>query len=373
MIMVEKEKYFKILIVDDVPKNIQVAANILQKHGYRMAFAQSGETALSQTRNHRFDLILLDIMMPGMDGFEVCRQLRQNSVSKDVPVIFLTAKNDTDSIIRGFESGATDYVTKPFNGAELSARVRTHLELSHTRRKLEEANAAKNKFFSIIAHDLKNPFHSLIGVSRHLLSKYDQISEDRKRDYLQLIHNTSEHTYQLLENLLDWSRIQTERMEWNPMEIGIDAIAHEAIAVHEPLAKKKNILLDSTVRENVTAFADPNMIMTVMHNLVSNAIKFTNEGGSVNIKSTTIDNFESVSVCDTGIGMNDSLQKMLFRIDTHNTRPGTDNEHGTGLGLILCRDFVEKNGGQICVESLPNKGSTFVFTLPKFAAWKKKK
>jgi diguanylate cyclase (GGDEF)-like protein len=135
-----KETRFKLLIVDDVPKNIQVAANILQKSGYQMAFAQDGPTAIAQTQATRFDLILLDVMMPDMDGFEVCRRIKENPDSRDIPIIFLTAKNDSDSIVQGFHLGAMDYLTKPFNGAELQARVKTHLELHRSKEELKAAN-----------------------------------------------------------------------------------------------------------------------------------------------------------------------------------------------------------------------------------------
>jgi diguanylate cyclase (GGDEF)-like protein len=136
----ENDDRYKILIVDDVPKNIQVAASILQNEQYQMAFAQDGPTAIAQAETIRFDLILLDIMMPEMDGFEVCRQIKNNPTSRDIPVIFLTAKNDTDSVVKGFELGAMDYLTKPFNAAELQARVKTHLELHRSRKEIKEAN-----------------------------------------------------------------------------------------------------------------------------------------------------------------------------------------------------------------------------------------
>jgi PleD family two-component response regulator len=139
-VVLEKDNRYRILIVDDVAKNIQVAANILQKNGYQMAFAQDGHTAIAQTEANRFDLILLDIMMPQMDGFEVCQQIRKNRANQDIPVIFLTAKNDSESVVKGFEFGAMDYVTKPFNGVELLARVKTHLELYRSKMEIKQAN-----------------------------------------------------------------------------------------------------------------------------------------------------------------------------------------------------------------------------------------
>lgn len=365
MIMSRDEKKFKILIVDDVPKNIQVAASILQKEGYLMAFAQNGVVALNQTESIQFDLILLDIMMPEMDGFEVCKQLRRNPATKDIPIIFLTAKTDTESIVQGFQLGAMDYVTKPFNGAELLARVRTHLELNETHRQLIEANATKDKFFSIIAHDLKNPFNALIGLSRLLMNQFDRMDQESIKEMITLIHDSSNNTYQLLENLLDWSRMQTGKIKWQPTEIGLGAIAYENVCLLNPAAEKKEIRLLSEVHQDTTVYADPNMINMVIRNLLSNAVKFTPKGGEVKIYSQTKGDSEEIVIADTGIGIHQDDISKLFRIDQHVSTPGTEKESGTGLGLILCKEFVEKNGGEIRVESEIGTGSCFYFSLPK--------
>jgi diguanylate cyclase (GGDEF)-like protein len=191
-----EETRYRVLIVDDVPKNIQVAANILQKSGYRMAFAQDGPTAIEQTRNHRFDLILLDIMMPDMDGFEVCRRIKENPDSREIPIIFLTAKNDPDSIVEGFELGAMDYLTKPFNGAELEARVRTHLALYRSKEELKAANARlsieigerlkaeKELRRSQEAYRQMSIHDSLTGLynTRHLYDAMATLTEQCRRD-----------------------------------------------------------------------------------------------------------------------------------------------------------------------------------------------
>jgi two-component system, sensor histidine kinase and response regulator len=359
------EKKFRILIVDDVPKNIQVAANILQQEGYQMAFAQNGKAAISQIQSNRFDLILLDIMMPGMDGFEVCRQLRENPETRNIPIIFLTAKTDTESILKGFEVGAVDYVTKPFNGSELSARVRTHLALKRAQEDLLEANATKDKFFSIIAHDLKNPFNALIGLSKLLLNNYDSFGDVKRKDFVQMIHRSSEQGFKLLENLLDWSRMQTGKMEWQPLEIDLNIYAFENISLLNAAAENKNIRLSSLIARDTMVYADANMIRMVIRNLLSNAIKFTPEGGEVKIASRSSEGYEEVTVSDTGIGMSEEDIGKLFRIDVHHSSPGTADEQGTGLGLILCKEFVEKNGGKIWVKSEVGKGSEFNFSVPK--------
>ncbi|MCP4345005.1 MAG: hybrid sensor histidine kinase/response regulator [Desulfobacterales bacterium] len=356
---------FKVLIVDDVPKNIQVAANILQEQGYQMAFAQNGKTALSLVQSNKFDLILLDIMMPGMDGFEVCEQLKKDPATSNIPIIFLTAKTDTESIVKGFESGAMDYVTKPFNGSELLLRVKTHLELNHTKEKLREANATKDKFFSIIAHDLKNPFNAVLGLANLLTDQYDAFDERKKKVIIQDICQSSEQGYKLLENLLDWSRMQTGKVEWNPDKIDLYTYAFENTAFLKSNADSKKISLVSNIDRGAMVYADPNMTTMIIRNLVSNAIKFTKEGGEVTISSKNNGDHEEVTVSDNGVGIKDENKEKLFRIDVHHSTLGTSKEVGTGLGLILCKEFAEKNGGEIWVESEFGKGSNFRFTLPK--------
>lgn len=358
-------KKFKVLIVDDVPKNIQVAANILQEEGYQMAFAQNGKTALSMVQSNKFDLILLDIMMPGMDGFEVCERLREEPATRNIPIIFLTAKTDTESIVRGFEIGAMDYVTKPFNGSELLVRVKTHLDLNRTKEKLREANATKDKFFSIIAHDLKNPFNAVLGLTNLLIDQYDSFDDDKKKSLIQDICQSSEQGYKLLENLLDWSRMQTGKVEWRPDEIDLYTYTFENISFLKSNADNKKIKLLSSINKGVTVYADPNMVTMIIRNLLSNAIKFTKENGEVRISSESIGSYEEITVTDTGVGIKEDNTKKLFRIDIHHSTLGTLKEVGTGLGLILCKEFAERNGGKIWVESEFGKGSDFKFTLPK--------
>lgn len=185
----EKDHRYRILIVDDVPKNIQVAASILREEGYQMAFAPNGETALSQTRKIRFDLILLDIMMPEMDGYEVCGQIRQNSINQDVPIIFLSAKNDSESIIKGFEQGAMDYVAKPFNGAELLARVKTHLELFRSRKELKRTN-----------EQLQTEINERIKAEEELKRSREEYYQLSIHDNLTGLYNTR-YMYKFIEQL----------------------------------------------------------------------------------------------------------------------------------------------------------------------------
>ncbi|MDM8549025.1 hybrid sensor histidine kinase/response regulator [Desulfobacterales bacterium HSG2] len=361
----DSNRKFKVLIVDDVPKNIQLAGSILQKEGYHISFANNGNTALNLTQTNDFDLILLDIMMPEMDGFEVCDRLKQKPETKEIPIIFLTAKTGTESTIKGFDIGAVDYVTKPFNEKELLARVRTHLELRDAQKNLREANATKDKFFSIIAHDLKNPFNALLGLSKLLLQNFDIFDDDKKKHFIEGIFQSSEQGYKLLENLLDWSRIQTGKIDWKPAEIDLYTYAFENVSLLKIGAENKKISLHSDISKDTIIYADANMVTMIVRNLVSNAIKFTNEGGEVKITSETKGDDEEITISDTGVGIKPENIKKLFRIDAHHSTLGTANEQGTGLGLILCREFIEKNGGKIWIESEVGKGSEFKFTLPK--------
>ena len=206
------ETRFRILIVDDVPKNIQVAASILQNSGYQMAFAQDGQTALAQTETNRFDLVLLDIMMPGMDGFEVCRRIKENPVNREVPIVFLTAKNDSESIIKGFELGAVDYLTKPFNGAELQARVKTHLELYRAREALKEANQR-----------LRIEIEERIKAETDLKRSQEEYRRLSIHDSLTGLFNTR-HLYSAMEALV--AECRSQKTQFSLIFMDIDNFKH---------------------------------------------------------------------------------------------------------------------------------------------------
>jgi len=362
----EKQTRPLILIAEDIPKNMEVVCNILKKAGYRIAMAGNGRQALQMVANVKPDLILLDIMMPEMDGFEACHQLKQDPGIKDVPIIFLTAKADTSDIVKGFKLGAVDYITKPFRGEELLSRVETHLELKFSREALKELNATKDKFFSIIAHDLRDPLQFLLLSADSLYNDYDSYDETRRKDYLHRFHRNSQQLSALLENLLLWARSQSGNIDIKPGEIDIGALAAESINLLKGNAQQKNIALSSQIAPGIFAYADKDMIRTVLRNLISNAVKFTPHGGEVKVNasiSTRGDCLE-ISVTDTGVGINEQDITGLFRIDVKKSTRGTDKEKGTGLGLILCKEFVGKNNGSISVTSSPNKGSCFTFTLP---------
>lgn len=229
---------------------------------------------------------------------------------------------------------------------------------------LRKLNATKDKFFSIIAHDLKNPFHSIMGFSDLLTRSYDSIEEDKKKEFIGLIKDSSTSAYSLLENLLHWARTQTNRIKFNPAKIDLNVVIEENIAMLMVNAENKNISLHKPEERNLFAFADYNMVNTIFRNLMSNALKFTPAGGMVTISSEQKDGRVYLSVTDTGIGMSDEEISKLFKLDEFHTTTGTSGESGTGLGLIVCREFVLKHGGDIDVKSTPGQGSSFTFSLP---------
>lgn len=251
----------------------------------------------------------------------------------------------------------TTGLTKPYN---ILFR-----ELKQNEQALLEANATKNKFFSIISHDLKSMFSGLLMLTRLLYDDYDDYDEPTRRKLTGNIHDSVTKTHSLLENLLTWARAQTGGIKFMPQEIGLAGLGEEITELLRTAAGNKNITLISEIKKEAEVFADPNMIRVVLNNLVSNAIKFTHSGGSIRIFSAPADNYEEITVSDTGIGMNREDVDQLFQIDTKVTRPGTADEQGSGLGLILCRDFIEMNGGKIRVASSPGNGSSFTFTLPQ--------
>jgi two-component system sensor histidine kinase/response regulator len=353
-----------IFIAEDEPVNLQVLYNILKKGDYRMAAAGNGKKALAMIPESQPDLILLDIMMPGMDGFEVCEHLKKIPETKDIPVIFLTARVETPDVIKGFDVGAVDYVTKPFKGAELLSRIKTHLELKFARESLKELNATKDKLFSIIAHDLRNPLQVLM-FSADLLSKhYEDFDEDKKKEFIDKIFTGTNQISDLLENLLEWARSQRGIIESHVEKIYISTLAEENVSLFKEIAKKKEIRLFSEVDTSYFAIADRNMIRIVIRNLVSNAIKFTFRGGEVKISASASQNSVQIDVTDTGVGIAPEDIHRLFKIDKQKITPGTAKEKGSGLGLILCKEFVEKNNGTIDVVSTPGKGTCFSVTLP---------
>lgn len=260
---------------------------------------------------------------------------------------------------------------KKYCGRRVSHRKITERKLAdeiilQKNEELAELNAAKDKFFSIIAHDLRNPLGNFRNITKLLAESYHEFSEKNRLEFLGVMKDSANNIFSLLENLLEWSRSQRGMIQFNPVELNIKMLASEVIELVKPAADKKQITIVNNISEKIIVAADPNLLNTVYRNLVSNAVKFTHHGGKIELGVLNIPEVsDTFYIKDTGLGMDENIMKNLFKIDKDVSRPGTDNEPSTGLGLILCKDFVEKHGGKIWAESEESKGSTFYFTLSK--------
>ena len=247
---------------------------------------------------------------------------------------------------------------------KIEERKQLELDILEKNQKLNDANDTKDKFFGIIAHDLRNPFNSMIGLSELLLMNAEQISPAKVLKYISTIHSTAKNTHRLLENLLEWSRAQTGEMVFTPENLVIEKMIYDVVNLFESNAQAKDIAIHCEIEELMIVKADHNMIHTVLRNLVSNALKFTNRNGTIVIKAVHNQDKAEITVSDNGIGMSKQVLDKLFKINQKVTIPGTENEHGTGLGLLLCSEFITRHREKIWVESVDGMGSDFKFTLP---------
>lgn len=338
-----------------------------------MAVALDGEAAYKTALEFMPDLILMDINMPVLDGFGATKLLKSNHLTEKIPVIFTTALSDTDNIIKAYQLGGVDYVIKPFKLEELYHRVKAHLEIKKLldevekkNKELDIANKSKDKFFSIISHDLRSPFTATLMTSKMLIDYFDKFTTEDIFNNIVKINNALNVQYNLLEKLLDWSRVQTGNIEFKPTKICVNDIINTIETnFHNSFQSKDiefNLFIDKDIDlKNIFIEADEFMINSIFHNLVSNSVKFTQRNGKIDFDINLIENKTKIqfNIKDSGIGMNDTEIQNLFRIDTQNTTLGTEKEKGTGLGLILVKEFVDKHNASIKVESKKNEGTKF--------------
>lgn len=365
---------FKLLVVDDVQTNVLLLKALLGKEGYCILIANNGQEALEIIPKEMPDLILLDVMMPGIDGFEVAERLRTDEMVKDIPIIFLTALDDTQSIVNGFKLGASDFISKPFRKEELMIRIKHQLSLVAARRiieaqtdELRKTIDGRDKMYSVIAHDLRSPMASMKMLLNTIMMSVDREKLDPDLyDMLEMSNKTSEEVFILLDNLLKWTKSQLGRLSVLPQELDISALVNGVIDVMQPVADMKNIRLVRLDKESFVVNVDIEMIKSVIRNLLSNAVKFSNPHSQIEIEMKKQEGEVIVSVIDHGKGIKAEDQPKLLHDATHFTTFGTGSEEGSGLGLLLCRDFLEKNKGRLWFESEENVGSVFCFSLPEY-------
>ncbi len=363
---------YTILIVDDVISNVLLLKVLLTSQKFKVITAGNGIEALEIATKEQPDLILLDVMMPGMSGFEVAEKLKVNPVIQHIPIIFLTALNSTSDIVKGFQVGANDFISKPFNKEELVIRVRHQISLIAAKRiiirqteELRKTMQGRDKLYSVIAHDLRSPLGTIKMVLNMLVMSLPP--ETIGEDLYEMLKNTNKSTeelFSLLDNLLKWTKSQVGRLNVVSQDYDLTDSISGVLEIFNLVAGEKNIKLVFNVKDKIEVYSDIDMVKTIVRNLLSNAIKFSYPDSDIVVDVKKVDKMAVVSVKDSGKGMSEDDHKKLFNSDTHFSKYGTNNEEGSGLGLLLCKDFAEKNGGRLWLESKEGEGSTFYFTTP---------
>lgn len=338
--------------------------------------------------DYEVPVVISDYLMPGMRGDEFLIKVHEKN--PNTLKILLTGHANIEGITNAInKANLYRYIPKPWDRDDLILTVREavrsflqeleikkqNLELEAINdnleklvevrtAELEKANATKDKFFSIIAHDLKNSFNGLLGYSDILLSDFDRFPDEEKKTIVSAIRQVSEGTYKLLQNLLDWARVQTGNIQFVLEEFDIKAFISDELNLQTEIATAKNISIEFLASKDVVVKADKNMLLTIIRNIFSNAIKYSKNGGKITINLSSDDKFGVVTVTDNGVGISTENIEKLFKVNGNYKTHGTNNEEGTGLGLILCKEFIIKNSGDINISSELGKSTTVTFTLP---------
>ena len=358
-----------VLVVDDTIENLRLLSNLLGEQGYEVRAATSGRQALQAVERDPPDLILLDINMPEMDGFEICRRLKAGERSKDVPVIFLTALTDTADKVRAFETGAVDYVTKPFQFEEVMARVRTHVTLSRTQaalvesyKRLRDTEQLRDDLVHMVVHDMRSPLVALLINLRLVRTTAAAALGDDSREILQAAVQSAEELSRMANELLDVSRLEQQKMPVGRAVWDLTQIASDVRAALGPLDRERDIEIESG--EKVETECDGALVRRVIENLVSNGMRHTPAGSRIRIAVTRGDHRVRVAVHDEGRGVPPGAREKIFeKFGTLEARH-EQTYHSTGLGLAFCKLAIEAHGGTIGVDSRVPAGSTFWFELP---------
>ncbi len=365
---------FKILIVDDNEFNVQLLVIMLAKYKYKIVTGNSGASAMQQVEKESPDLILLDIMMPDISGYDVAQKLKSDPKYQDIPILFLSALNSNEDIVKGFKYGAEGYITKPFNKEELVTRIHHQILMIAARRQLIKQNDAlrksiqeRDKFYSLIAHDLRSPM-GILKMSLSLLTEVPEETVGKEMfEVIAMANRTAEEMFEMLDNLLKWAKWQRGVLvpvfqSFNIVEL-MSSMAAFFSTVTE--IRKINIVLDVGKLVDVNVTMDIEMIRTVIRNLTSNAIKYSEDGSKIILSLEEGADDVVVHVQDFGRGIKEEDKCKIFDGDGTHSTYGVHNEEGSGLGLVISQEFIAKHNGKIWFTSEEGAGSIFSFSIPK--------
>jgi two-component system, sensor histidine kinase and response regulator len=354
----------RILVTDDQLANIQVVGSMLGKLGYDIIPASDGPTALKRLSVSMPDLILLDVLMPGMDGVQVCRRIRENPAWEDIPIIFLSAADDKEVVVRALEAGGVDYVTKPFNHAELLSRVRTHLDLKGARDRLQRLAEDKDELLGILAHDLKNHLGGVEMSACLLRERMARQGDDRSAQLSENIWHSSSQLLAFVKEFLANSAAD-HGILLHPEPVRLDDSVARAVQDYREAARRKNLEFHVQIPPNpAMVLADPHALSRVLDNLISNAVKFSPPNKQILVTVCHADDGASCTIQDQGPGFTPDDQARMFRRYGRLSARPTGGEPSTGLGLSIVKKLVHAMNGRLTCTSEPGAGASFTLWVP---------
>lgn len=361
------EKYLdsKILVVDDEPANVFLLEGILEGEGYSAGSVSNGMDALKAVEADPPDVILLDLMMPGMSGFEVLDKLAEEEKTRDIPVVIISAKTDVEDVKVGLDRGAMDYIKKPINETDLLARLRTALRLKNKEDALKRMIRLKNQFVSIVSHDLRAPLSHMILYGQ-VLSEKKSLSEGLKpehREFLEYVTGEANRLIDYVEKLLNLAYLESGKLQLKKGEHELSGLMDETAKIYSAKMENKGVLLKKEYTDGINVEVDRTLFMQVISNLLNNAVKFTPAEGTITMKTLKSDGKVLIKIADTGVGIKPEFQDRLFTEFQKYFSKGTEGEKGTGLGLSICKKILETHGFEIDFTSERGKGTEFTITI----------
>lgn len=366
--MIDKHQSLKILAVDDNPHNIQLLGEVLSRESYEFSAALNGQQALENLKYFQPDLILLDIMMPELDGYETCHLIKKQPEYQEIPIIFLTAKNQPEDITHGFQVGAVDYITKPFNKHELLERVKTHIQLKQQKENILKISQDREALIHVLCHDLINPIGSVLTLMQLVA---DGLLDIHERNSLGIIQKSLQQSLDIIEMVREQRALLSGKYQLNLQKANLLELIQNSLNTMNTKAGQKNIHIEVDIPADIHLLLEKkSFVNTVLNNLLSNAIKFSYENGKIKLYCQKTADSTILFIEDSGIGIPGPLLNDIFDVSKKTTRLGTENEKGTGFGMPLVQKFIHAYGGHIKIESLcleenqQNHGTTVQLIFP---------